>query len=305
MQPDAFQFAQQPGGASPSPQSGFGAPPQFPSPAGPSAAPQFAPPQPGYSAPPQGYPAQPGFNGPPPGFSGPPQPGYGVPPQGYPSQPGFPGGPGGRAPKKGKGGLIAVIAIVVVVVIIGGAAAAFALNGKKSPGSASRSQNSASSQTANTPGVTVTPTPTTPPSSGNAPAGFKQYSGSLFSINYPEDWTLEPSTQANGTTSFTGSQGQIFQVDVENSGDEDINQLLTLYCQTLSDTAGSPTTITIGGQQWQQRVCESNGQPAAAIEAVTYKGHIFSISYFSLAGTYATDATQYYQPMEQSFVFLS
>ncbi len=115
---------------------------------------------------------------------------------------------------------------------------------------------------------------------------------------------MEPSTQTNGTTSFTGSQGQIFQVDVENSGDEDINQLLTLYCQTLSDSAGSQTTVTIGGQQWQQLICESNGQPAAAIEGVTYKGHIFSINYFSLAGTYATDATQYYQPMEQSFAFL-
>jgi hypothetical protein len=230
-----------------------------------------------------------------------------MPPQGYPPQPGFPGGQGGRAPKKGKGGLIAVIAIVVVVVIIGGAAAAFALGGKKSPSTSSsqNSQNSGNGQTANTPGVTVTPTPTTPSSSGNAPAGFQQYSGSLFSINYPSDWVLEPSTQATGTTSFTGSQGQIFQVDVEDSGAEDINQLLTLFCQTLSDTAGSPTTITIGGQQWQRRVCESNGQPAAAIEAVTYNGHIFSISYFSLAGTYATDATQYYQPMEQSFAFLS
>jgi hypothetical protein len=226
-----------------------------------------------------------------------------MPPQGYPPQPGFPGGPAGRPPKKGKGGLIAIIIVLVVVVIGGGVATALALNGKKSPSATTSSTSTATTgQTANTPGVT--PTPTTPATSGNVPDGFQQYSGSLFSIDYPSDWVLEPSDQANGTTSFTGSQGQIFQVDVENVGDEDLSQLLNLYCQTLSDTADAPTTVTIGGQQWQRVVCENNGQPAAAIEGVTYNGHIFSINNFSLAGTYATDAPQYYQPMEQSFVFL-
>jgi hypothetical protein len=47
-----------------------------------------------------------------------------------------------------------------------------------------------------------------------------------------------------------------------------------------------------------------NGQPAAEAIAVTYKSHIFTINTLSLGGTYATDETQYFQPMEQSFAFI-
>ncbi len=197
--------------------------------------------------------------------------------------------------------MIALIIIVVIVVIIIVAGAAIAFGGKKSNNGGSN--NASSSQTSQTPGVT--PTPTTPPTSGNVPAGFKQITSPLYSIAYPEDWSVDASSQEIGTTSFTSSSGQIFQVDVENSGDEVISQYLTLFCQTLGDQAGSPTNVTIGGQQWQQLVCTSNGQPTATAEGVTYNNHIFTINYFSLGGTFATDDTQYYKPMEQSFAFLS
>ena len=314
----------QPGGFAPA-QPGFGAPPQYPPPAGSGAGPQFAPPATAYGGPPQqGYPppatayggpppqgfpsqpgfppAQPGLSAPPPGFSGPPQPGYGgPPPQGFAPQPGFlPPGPR----KKGKGGLIAIIAAVVVVVVIVGVVAAIALGGKKSPTTSNNpgSSTTTGNQSGNTPKATAT----SPSSSGNVPTGFTGYNGGLYTIAYPQDWTVEPSGQEEGTTSFTGQEAQILQVDVENAGDENTSQYLALYCQTLGDTdAVSPKPVTIGGQQWQKVVCNVDGQPAGEAAAVTYKGHIFTINTLSLAGTYATDVPQFFQPMEQSFAFTS
>ena len=68
---------------------------------------------------------------------------------------------------------------------------------------------------------------------------------------------------------------------------------------------GAPTTVTIGGQKWQKLVCNVDGQPAGEAAAVTYKSHIFTINTLSIAGTYATDVPQFFQPMEQSFAFTS
>ena len=107
------------------------------------APPQQQQPQQGYGAPPQQQPQQaygaaptaPGY-GPAPA-PGPTAPGYG-PPQGQPGAYGAAPAPGGygatpyapaqgaqAAPKKGKGGLIAIIGILAVLVIGGGAAAAY------------------------------------------------------------------------------------------------------------------------------------------------------------------------------------
>ena len=117
---------------------------------------------------------------------------------------------------------------------------------------------------------------------------------------------MGPSGQEEGTTSFTGPDVQVLEVDVENQGDEDTSQFLSLYCQTLGDTNPvSPKPVTIGGQQWQKVVCNVDGQPAAEAAAITYKGHIFTINTISISGTYATDVTHFFQPMEQSFAFTS
>jgi hypothetical protein len=117
----------------------------------------------------------------------------------------------------------------VVIVVIVGVVAAIAAGGKKSPttsGNPGSASTTTSSQSGNTPKATATPT--TPASSGNIPTGFTAYSGGLYTIAYPQDWTVEPSGQQNGTTSFTGPDVQILQVDVENVGDENTSQYLTL-----------------------------------------------------------------------------
>jgi hypothetical protein len=195
--------------------------------------------------------------------------------------------------KKGKGGLIAIISIIVVVVIIGGVVAALAFGGKNKPGTTTNSSTPAS---AATPTPTATPTP-------SVPSGFQQFSGDGFTISYPSDWTTKASSGSKGED-FNGPEGQVFQVLIQPNGDSaEIPTFLDTLCSIFGKPIGSPTTVTIGGQQWQQETCGNNGTPVGAVDATVYQGQLFSIDYFSLATDFASDKTQFYAPMEQSFAF--
>ena len=284
-------FGAQPYGAPP-PQQGFGsqpygAPPQgFPPPqqSGPA-----MPGQPGYAGPPPtfgsaptyGGPAQPGFGPPPPGFAGPGQPGFG------PPQPGFPGGPGAPPPKKGKSGLIIGIVVVLLVIIVGGVLA-FALL-KKGP------------NTTGTNGTSATATPKATATQA-VPSGFQQFSNSNFSVIYPQAWTAKASSSGE---QFTSASGQIFEVDI-TSGGSDPSVFDSAYCGVIGKVTAGPTTVTIGGEKWTQEECQDqDGTLDSVVEAVAHNGNLFSIAYLSLIDTIQTDKTQFYQPMEQSFKFLS
>jgi hypothetical protein len=196
-------------------------------------------------------------------------------------------------PKKGKGGLIAIISIIVVVVIVGGVVAALALSGKKS---------NTGTNTGNNPSATPT-TAATPTAS--VPSGFQKFTGTAFSLNYPSGWTAKAASSSDGED-FNGPSGQIFQVLIQPNGDQaQIPTFLDTLCSIFGKPIGSPTTVTIGGQQWQQETCGDNGTPVGTVEATVHQGQLFSIDYFSLATDFASDKTQYYGPMEQSFAFTS
>lgn len=248
--------------------------------------PGFGGPPPAFgSAPTYGGPAQPGFGAPPPGFAGPGQPGFG------PPQPGFPAGPGGPPPKKGKTGLIIGIVVVLLVLIIGGILGVVLLR-----------------KGSNTPGTTGTSATATPKATATqaVPSGFQKFSNSDFSVVYPQAWTAK----ASGTgEQFTSASGQIFEVDV-NQGTGSANNAAAAfddtYCSIIGNVTAGPTTVTIGGEQWTQEECQDkDGTLASVVEAVAHNGNLFSIAYLSLLDTFQTDKTQFYQPMEQSFKFLS
>ena len=244
------------------------------------------PPQQGFGAPPQGYgaPPQPGYGAPPPGFSAPGQPGYGAPP------PGFPGGPGGPPPKKGgRSGLIIIIVIVLLVIIIGGVLAFVFLGGKKNTG------NTPGSSATNTPAATATQA---------VPSGFKTFSNADFSVIYPQDWKTKTTSSGAGEQ-FSSTTGQVFEVDI-TKGASDAAAFDTAYCGAIGKVTAGPTAVTIGGAQWTREECEDKaGSFHTVVESVTHNSNLFSIAYLSLAPTYAVDKSQFYQPMEQSFKFLS
>ncbi len=197
--------------------------------------------------------------------------------------------------KKGKGLLIAIISIIVVVVIVVGVVAALALSNNKS----NTTTNTNSNTPAATPTTAATPTP-------GVPAGFQQFSNSEFSVAYPSGWTAKASSSGDGEQ-FTGPTAQVFQVDVNpNTPAGQESTFNTAFCQVLNSKGkGTPTTVTIGGQTWQQLDCQDDGNLHAVVESVVYKGALYSIAYLSLSTTFTSDRAQFYTPMEQSFAFAS
>jgi hypothetical protein len=252
--------------------------------------------QPGYDGPPpqgfppQGFPPQPGYGAPPPGFSGPGQPGFGAPP------PGYLGGPGVPPKKKSRAGLIIGIVVVLLIIIIGGIVAVALLGGKKNSGPTSNATATVA--------ATATPVATATPS---IPAGFQQFTSpdNTFSIVYPSDWTKDSSSEGTGAQ-FVGTAGQIFIVTNGGAGQGDPATNDAAFCGALGGPPSAPKQVTISGQQWTQEECDnSSGTQHAAVDSVSYKGNLYLIAYASPKATYASDNTKYYQPMEQSFQFLS
>lgn len=193
-------------------------------------------------------------------------------------------------PKKGRGGLIAIISIIVVVVIIGGIVAVVALGGKK--GNTTNGNNTSSTPTA-------TPTP-------SVPAGFTKFTGTAFSVVYPSDWMKEVDSQGGGGEDFTGTTGQTFQISIDSSGTADeIPTLLATFCSLLGNSTATPTTATVGGQQWQQIDCGNTSTLHVVTEAIFYQNQVYQITYGSLSATYDNDKTQFFSVMESSYTFLT
>jgi hypothetical protein len=189
-------------------------------------------------------------------------------------------------PKKSRTGLIVIVSVIVLVVIAGCVIGALALTSKKSPTANNPSGTSA-------PGVTPT---------SSIPSGFQKFSNSQFSIAYPSGWDKQAS---GGGEQFVSQAGQLFQVLIQPGDQTEIPTLLSTLCSVFGKPIGSPTTVTIAGQPWQQQTCGDNGTPSASVEATVHQSQIFEIDYTSLTGTYAADKTQYFTPMEQTFQFLT
>lgn len=152
--------------------------------------------------------------------------------------------------------------------------------------------------------------PTTAPTK-SVPAGFKKYDGGagLFTIFYPSDWKVGDGVMSQD---FTGPNGQTFNVDVElvgNASPGDAAANNAQVCQNVAASGGGatpkPATITINGQQWQQLDCGDNGTLHYVVETViSSRGDIYSMSYGAPSASFASDKTQFFSVMEQSFTYL-
>ncbi len=196
-------------------------------------------------------------------------------------------------PKKSKKGLIIGIAVVLLVVIIGCAVVGVLVTRQGSSTSSTTSGNAATATTAPTATATA-----------SVPAGFQKFSNDSFSIYYPADWEAKP--ESDGGEQFSSSQGQVFQVNITaGAGANSAKTFDDAYCRVIGKQTADLTTVTIGGQQWTREECEDEaGTFHSVVEAVNYKGQLFSIAYLSLKPTFDLDKAQYYSPMEQSFTFL-
>ncbi len=229
--------------------------------------------QPRFQQPPPGaWPPSSAANFAPPagGFS-PPQPGSDVPPA--------PGAPVylEKPPRKRRTGLIVLISLLVVV--IGGAAAAFFTLG---PGSSLFAPTCSLS-------------------------GFTAYNSpdKTFCVAYPTGWQVAPALQGSGAR-FSGPSNQLFSVSNVGAISGTPTSYAVAACRSLLGRVGQTTTVTLSGQTWTQMSCTINGSLGRVIiESVIYKGDLYHMDYGSSTATFASNQSQFFTPMEQSFRFLT
>lgn len=127
-----------------------------------------------------------------------------------------------------------------------------------------------------------------------------------FSIGYPDSWQA---SSDQGGVDFTGpANHEDFKVSKYSDNGQSPSDIINQLCSIPG--AASLTTnissVTIGGQQWNRAECEfSNTTIHQMIEAISYQGSDFVITYESLDAAFASDQSSYYLPMQQSFKFLS
>ncbi len=142
-------------------------------------------------------------------------------------------------------------------------------------------------------------------------------SDNTFSVGYPTGWqTKQPPTDVGNGIEFVGTAGQMVIVAHVGSAGDVGSEATALFdagfCNGNGQGGGfggaptSPQAVSIGGQNWTQEECDnSTGDKHAAVESVVYKGEFYFIAYESSKANFASDRSQYFGAIEQSFKFLS
>lgn len=180
--------------------------------------------------------------------------------------------------------------------------------------STSGSTPTATSQSAASPTAATTPTTSTS-------ATMTTYTGSGYSIDYPQGWKVNAAgksvvfTDSTGIYNFTivtsPNPGGIASPDtVVNAGINGVKGTLT-----NTQTVDVPASTTIGGDTWVQKSIAGNsttgGQTGMVQMVVASDNHpanspstnSFTIIYATLQATFQAANGQYFQPMLQSFKF--
>ncbi len=233
------------------------------------------------------------------------------------------------APKKSRLGIPAIIGLFVLSILIGGGLTLGILY-------ANGQQLSFGSQPAQapvqlpTPGPSSTSSPLTPTAQGNqlpTPTAFQTLTSSDLgiSLKYPSDWQKTGPTQTqNSNVEFSvrpqqqlGMEVRIQRFSVSNSASiaspTSANQAsMTAFGQFQGVTNLQPTTSsqpTIGGVQWDEQDAKFTGpnnvQYDFATLAVKHNNRYFVMFLYSPDMFYKEAAQKYFQPMFNSFKFLS
>lgn len=239
-------------------------------------------------------------------------PGYGMPGYTPPGMPGlgYPLGPMEPTPQQkrsNKGlifGTIGGVALVVLIAVFALVALAPRVTNTMRIGTTST----------NTPAPTATPT---------IPANFKVYTDAskVYELVVPQSWTNSSlgSTNKVGIQTWTslGSSGNalgntVFQVEYTKQ-QSDLQSLDDEILKALSGTVSSkkgPTSVTIGGQSWMQESGDSasdglihNGH--IVVQATNHGGYMLVITYAADSSNFSIINSQDFQPMVNSFTFLS
>ena len=165
----------------------------------------------------------------------------------------------------------------------------------------------------------TTPPTTTPP----ATAGFVTYTGTAFTMNYPQGWKVTTSGQSVVFADATGIYNLTIVVSPNPGGIASADTVVNAAIQGVKNTMKNPQTVNvpptanIGGDSWVQKSISGNsssaGQAGVVQLVVASDNHpanspttnSFTVIYATIQGLFSAANTQYFQPMLQSFKFTS
>lgn len=168
---------------------------------------------------------------------------------------------------------------------------------------------------------TLTATPTTHSSTPATTEPMKVYTGSGFTIEYPQSWKETESGSEIAFTDPSGSYnltiGASDNADGKVTADQLVDGGLTGAKSNLKnvETISVPQTVTLANQTWSQRsltglnTYQGQSTPVQAdVLATNYPTHTtatkgFIIAYVALKDKFDQAKTLYFTPMLQSFKF--
>jgi hypothetical protein len=173
-----------------------------------------------------------------------------------------------------------------------------------------------------TPTPTLSPTPSpTPVVSPTSAANLTTYTGSGYTIGYPQGWKANASGKSVVFSDSSGIYSLTIVIAPDPAGaispDTVVNTAIEAVKNTVTNpqTVNVPSSTSIGGDTWTQKsiagtssaagqsgtvqiVVASDNRPANSPST-----NSFTITYETLQATFDAANTQYFQPMLQSFKF--
>jgi hypothetical protein len=147
------------------------------------------------------------------------------------------------------------------------------------------------------------------PTQATSPVGFQTFTNSdnSFTITYPGDWQQQAASPGNGSQFTSQDQQKVFYIAAGDPGTShaDPATAVSTACSNAGGTPSQPQTVSINGQPWTKVECDLPDESTHMIVLATdYKGRLFVIAYGSPKASFDSDASQFFNPMEQSFQFL-
>jgi hypothetical protein len=151
--------------------------------------------------------------------------------------------------------------------------------------------------------------------------GLKTYTGTGFTVEYPEDWKLTTSSTETAFTDPTGSYNLSIGSTPNPQGEKTAAQLteggIAGAKNNLKNvrTVNVPQTTTVAGQIWNQSSITGtstlNGQSSDVQAVVLANNHLahsadtkgYVIVYVAAKDKFDQAQTKYFQPMLQSFKY--
>ena len=163
----------------------------------------------------------------------------------------------------------------------------------------------------------------TPTATSAAKLPLKQYTGSDFTIKYPQTWKETTSATAIAFTDPSGQYSMTINTQSNPNATLSANQLVTNGMETVKkdlkneQTVNVPATTTVGNQAWTQQAISGtstvNGKSSDVETMVLATNHPdraantkgYSITYSAPKDEFSQTNTTYFMPMLDSFTFTS